>query len=112
MLEFSEEKECKGPFIMQTVQTVLGKVDIEDLGITLMHEHLYVDRRHLWEKPPHVSEDFALRPVSMSILNELRHEPYSNYDNNFYVDPDLAIKEVEHFQKSGGKSIVDVTPVA
>ncbi|SDH65572.1 phosphotriesterase family protein [Alteribacillus bidgolensis] len=96
---------------MQTVQTVLGEVDIDELGITLMHEHLLVDRRHLWKKPAHISDNFAYADVSMTILNELRHEPYSNFDNNYYLDTDLAAEEVKVFQKVGGRSIVDVTPV-
>ncbi|MGY4690893.1 phosphotriesterase family protein [Salibacterium sp. K-3] len=95
---------------MQTVKTVRGPLDIEELGITLMHEHLFVDRRHLWKKPAHVSESFAYAEVSLPIFNDLKHEPYSNYDNNFYRNMDLAVEEAQYYQLAGGASIVDVTP--
>lgn len=95
---------------MQQVETVQGPIDIDNLGITLMHEHLLLDRRHVWEKPRDTSAAFADAEVSMNILTELKHNPYGNYDNNFMLDIPAACEEVMVFKEAGGTSIVEVTP--
>lgn len=97
--------------MMKTVETVQGPIRAEDLGITLMHEHLFVDRSRLWEDPVGPKKKFARRPVEMDMLGQLRLDPYSNYDNCLLVDIDLACKEVQHFYNKGGSTIVDVTNV-
>ena len=33
------------------VMTVRGPIAAEDLGITLMHEHLFIDLSFLWDSP-------------------------------------------------------------
>ncbi|OLS38269.1 hypothetical protein BTR22_07205 [Alkalihalophilus pseudofirmus] len=96
---------------MALVETVQGKINSNELGITLMHEHLYIDRSHLWEEPNGPSKQFANKPVTLDILGELRLNPYSNKDNCLMVDEEVAIKELKEFYISGGSSVVDVTPV-
>lgn len=96
---------------MKSVQTVLGFKSIEDLGMTLMHEHLIIDRRHLWKKPKGVKEEFSAAPVTMDMLTKLKHQPYANYDNNFYLDLEMIEKEIDYYTKAGGSTIVDVTPI-
>lgn len=97
---------------MALVQTVQGEIDSKELGITLMHEHLYIDRSHLWEEPNGPSKYFANQPVSMDILGKLRLNPYDNKDNGLMVDEEVAVKEALEFYHFGGGTIVDVTPVA
>ncbi|MCM3568972.1 phosphotriesterase [Neobacillus mesonae] len=96
---------------MVSVQTVQGKIDSKDLGITLMHEHLYIDRSHLWEEPNGPKKYFANQKVSMDILGKLRLDPYGNKDNGLMIDEEVAVKEAKEFYYYGGKTIVDVTPV-
>ncbi|MRG88144.1 phosphotriesterase family protein [Salinibacillus xinjiangensis] len=96
---------------MSTVETVQGPIPAEDLGITLMHEHLFVDRTRLWRDPVGPKKKFAQRKVEMDILGQLRLDPYSNYDNTLMIDIDLACKEVKHFFNKGGGTLVDVTNV-
>lgn len=64
-----------------SVQTVLGPVAADALGITLPHEHLFID-----------------------LLKEYR-------DSGLLRDEPLAIREVERFRELGGATIVDVTSV-
>ncbi|WP_147803884.1 phosphotriesterase family protein [Alkalicoccus halolimnae] len=94
---------------MPEVQTVTGLIPVENLGITLMHEHIFVDRRHLWKKPQEVEDSFAYAPVSLSIVNELKHTPYGNLDNNHYTDLEESSQELDYFKSEGGGSVVDVT---
>lgn len=96
---------------MKTVETVQGPIPATELGITLMHEHLFVDRSRLWEDPIGPKKKLAQRKVEMDMLGQLRLDPYSNYDNCLLIDIDLACKEVQHFYNKGGATIVDVTNI-
>lgn len=96
---------------MATVQTVQGIIDSKELGITLMHEHLYIDRSHLWEEPNGPEKYFANQPVTMNILGKLRLNPYGNKDNCLMVDEEVAVREAKEYYNFGGDTIVDVTPV-
>ncbi len=64
---------------MPRVMTVTGAVDAADLGMTLMHEHLFIDltREYRWE----------------GLLHDVR----------------LMCDEVQRFRDAGGGTIVDVT---
>lgn len=62
------------------IMTVLGPVRADKLGITLMHEHLYMNLTRLTRDPDHYLNDY-----------------------------DLAVKEVGLFAAAGGVTLVDVT---
>ncbi|WP_273124180.1 phosphotriesterase family protein [Bacillus weihaiensis] len=96
---------------MKVIQTVQGEMDSKNLGITLMHEHLYIDRSHLWEEPNGPKKSFANQPVTMDVLGKLRLDPYGNKDNGLMVDEETAVREALEFFYAGGQTIVDVTPV-
>ncbi|MEX0699693.1 MAG: phosphotriesterase [Acidimicrobiia bacterium] len=67
---------------MAVVQTVLGPVDSSNLGVTLTHEHLWLD---LYRAP-------------------------GRWDlNGVFNDPDLITAELQLFADVGGGSIVEVT---
>lgn len=62
------------------VMTVTGPVDVEDLGLTLMHEHIFLDlMRDAW--------------IFTNILN----------------DPELTDIELDMVRQAGGATIVDLT---
>lgn len=96
---------------MHEVETVNGPINLEDIGITLMHEHLFVDRSRLWKEPVGLNKNFAHKEMSMDMLGKLRLKPYDNYNNCLMIDKELATKEVEYFYNIGGSTIVDVTPI-
>lgn len=65
---------------MATVMTVTGPIPAEQLGYTLMHEHLFCDlSRDIWS------------------------------NDRFLSDPDLTLVELEHYKQAGGVSLVDQT---
>jgi predicted metal-dependent phosphotriesterase family hydrolase len=69
-------EECTMP----TVMTVTGPIPAERLGLTLMHEHLFLDlTRDMWT------------------------------NNNFLNDPDLTAVELQRFKDAGGMTLVDQT---
>lgn len=68
----------------ETIETVLGPIRIDELGVTDYHEHLYVEApRWYIEQYP----DFILEDV------------------------DKAVEEVNWFEQSGGQTIVEMTAI-
>ena len=65
---------------MATVMTVTGPISADQLGYTLMHEHLFLD---------------------------LTKDTWTN--NNFLSDPDLTSIELERYKQAGGVTLVDQT---
>jgi predicted metal-dependent phosphotriesterase family hydrolase len=65
---------------MATVMTVTGPLPAEQLGLTLMHEHLFLD---------------------------LTRDTWTN--NNFLSDPDLTLTELRRYKDAGGVTLVDQT---
>jgi phosphotriesterase-related protein len=66
---------------MPVVTTVLGEVPAEELGVTLPHEHVFVD-----------------------LVREYRGDGLLN-------DPALAVRELEAYVDAGGRTLVDCTSI-
>jgi phosphotriesterase-related protein len=92
------------------IQTVLGSIASDVMGVTLMHEHLLMSFS-TWHHPPTTASRMKLRdaPVSMSILGELRMDPFVNLDNLEQFDVDIATREAQQFADLGGQTILDPT---
>ncbi|MFQ6121974.1 MAG: phosphotriesterase [Dehalococcoidales bacterium] len=94
------------------VQTVLGQIEPQKLGITLTHEHFFVDTSVWFKEPAEVTHKFlAYQPVSLENLGWVRYHPLSNIDNIRILDEQLAIKEAWRYKLAGGNSVVDVTNI-
>ncbi|MBO8414787.1 MAG: phosphotriesterase [Proteobacteria bacterium] len=92
------------------VQTVLGPVAKEDMGITLPHEHLFNDLSNCVDEPFYPYSTFiADKKVSPSIAYGLRYDPYCNADNMSEKDVDDVEAEVRNLMSVGGKTLVDAT---
>ena len=93
------------------VQTVLGLIDGDELGLTLPHEHLLLDlsvRFKLIEESV-TAKIMAQKPVSLGMAGWLRFHLFENRDNLMLDDEELATKEASLFKRAGGESVVDVT---
>ena len=95
---------------MNTVMTVLGPIAPEQLGVTLMHEHLLLDATP-WHRPAEAASlrPIASQPVSMEILGLLHNDPFMCRDNCELFDEGIAIDEARRFRLAGGDTIVDPT---
>jgi len=93
------------------VQTVLGLIDGNELGLTLPHEHLLLDLTVRFKLPDDsISTRIRAREkVSLENIGWLRFHLFENLDNLMLDNEELAIKEAYRFKLTGGKSIVDVT---
>ena len=93
---------------MTGVTTVLGPIAPEQLGVTLMHEHLA--RRHtLVQGARGDRRTVAYQPVSIEVLGLLRHDPFMCRDNCELFDEVTATEEVRRFRLAGGDTVVDPT---
>ena len=94
------------------VQTVRGRIAPEDLGVTLMHEHLLLDLRRIFVEPDDPDERVLGRaPLRLDNLSFVTRNFWANLDNLVLSDPALAAKEAGAFRDVGGGTLVDVTSV-
>lgn len=94
------------------IQTVLGTIEPDELGITLAHEHLIADGSCWYIEPASASEKaMTLKPVSIDILWWLRYHFFQNRDDLVISDEQTAIAEVYRFKIAGGNSVVEVSNI-
>ena len=111
------------------ILTVSGPITPDNLGNTLMHEHLFLDLRKTHfphEKQIRVpgksevfltSDEFPATELSIwlkrlssdNIDLALKGEPIA--DNYVLEDEEMAIREVQQYHQANGHSIVDVTSI-
>jgi len=93
------------------IQTVLGPIAPDELGLTLAHEHLLFDLRCLWEQPPPERAHLIYAEPTPANRAELERDLYHSKTTLHHDDPQLAAREVDRFQDAGGSTIVDLTTI-
>ena len=94
------------------VQTVLGAIAPDQLGITLTHEHLLIDLSVAYRPPESATaKDFYYKPVSPEMMGRIRYYGAPNADDARLYDIDTAIEEVMLYKQYGGGSLVDATSI-
>jgi len=94
------------------IQTVTGVIDPDELGFTLMHEHVFIDLTVFFNTPESATKlDIAKQPVSNENIYFVRYHPLENEDNLRLTDEDVMRKEVMKFKEAGGKSLVDMSTI-
>lgn len=95
-----------------TIVTVEGSIDPEDLGVTLPHEHLFADwTASKFDEPDSAIERrIADEPITLENLSYVKKHYFSNKDNLRLDSVEEAVSEVERYRDAGGDAIVDVTP--
>lgn len=94
------------------VQTVLGVINPDELGITLMHEHLLLDITCYFYESEYASvrsfKDIPFKPE----LTSKSYELYVHHlDGGRMYDESETIQEVTAYKNSGGNSLVDTTSI-
>lgn len=104
--------KAKNPIPAGKVQTVLGILPKEDLGITLSHEHCLIDITCTLNTPKDEADKTrANEPLSIENVGYYRYHPLDNRDNLTLLDEALAVSELVHFKNAGGRAVVDATSV-
>lgn len=94
------------------VQTVLGPLALDRLGMTSMHEHGLIDLRCYFEMPEEASErSYVDAPFSMDISGEVGKRWWYNNDVNLLVDEREQREELRNWYLAGGGSVVDTTSI-
>jgi phosphotriesterase-related protein len=93
------------------IETVLGPIPPDDLGLTLAHEHLLFDLRCLWEAPPPDREHLVDAEPTPDVRAEIERDLYHSKATLHQPDPGLAAREAAAFREAGGRTIVDVTTI-
>lgn len=92
------------------IMTVRGPIAADQLGVTLMHEHILNDCRCWWHAPKTPERQYLAEGfVCMEILGELRQDPFVNKHNITLDDEPLAIAELKDFATAGGQTVVEPT---
>ena len=100
------------PNLAGSVQTVLGPIGPEKLGVTLTHEHLLVDLSATHSRLDIASaRGFYERPVSLETLGRIYYHAIPNADNSRLLDVSTAIEEAGLYSQYGGDSLVDATSI-
>lgn len=104
------------------IVTVLGLIDPSELGITLPHEHVFIDFTLPLDKPERwrmasrqLPETAAELDIWHTVFTELSQRElmlenlWRNRDSLLLQDPATSLSELMEFRKLGGNAIVDVT---
>ena len=93
------------------IQTVLGPIAPEDLGLSLAHEHLLFDLRCLWEQPPPERAHLIDAEPTAELRAEIERDLYHSKATLHQPDPQLAAREALRFKDVGGMAVVDLTTI-
>ena len=94
------------------INSVRGPIDIDSLGVTLTHEHLWFDVATLYKRahPDLVMTDEKVTKENRKkILRDLHSVVFEYEDNLCFNDVDMTVKELESFKAAGGQTIVEVS---
>ena len=93
--------------LMIQVNTVLGKIDSDRLGITSPHEHIFVDITAYYKKPNNAQlKKYSLEVVNLKNLGFIRRNVFKVRDNLILNDPDVSIEELLEYKKAGGSGLL------
>ncbi|HZW58280.1 MAG TPA: hypothetical protein VFF30_18470 [Nitrososphaerales archaeon] len=92
------------------VNTVLGEIEPEKLGSTLVHEHMFVDGTIWAVKPdqPRYRKIFR-KPVALENVGLVRRAGLYSIDNLVVDDFEMILDELSLFKQSGGSTVIDLT---
>lgn len=91
--------------------TVAGPLPVSELGITTMHEHLWMDSSPLLAVHGYDAAA-AVVPWGAAVAVEARWNPGVHPDNYRLTDVESAVAELAPFVAAGGRTVVELTPPA
>lgn len=90
--------------------TVLGEIEPERAGITLLHEHILLDGTSWYVEPEEISKKIlAHSKVTIGLLGKIRTNPMMVLDNMVLDEIEVAVDELKEFKAIGGKTVVSLT---
>ncbi len=94
------------------MQTVLGPIEPDDLGITMTHEHILGSFDSVFPIPVEASYRGRLEtPFRVDLMGWINHGRWPNSDNAKLDDIPTLIEEVGLYKQFGGSGLVDATNI-
>ena len=94
------------------VQTVLGQIDPEDLGVSMTHEHILGSFDGVFKVPVEASYRGRYEaPFNLDVLGWIHHGRWPNRENANLDDIPTMISEVGLYKEFGGSALVDATSI-
>ena len=94
------------------VQTVLGPINPDDLGVTMTHEHILGSFDEVFQIPVEASYKGRYEaPYDMDVLGWIHHGRWPNKENSGLDDIPTQIEEVGLYKQFGGSGLVDATNI-
>ena len=94
-----------------SIVTVNGQIEPDELGMTLTHEHTFINMEN-WGPDLESAYERGRYDEPITLENQwyLRRNPDVNKDNLVLGSYSEAVNEMSRFKREGGSSIIDVTP--
>ena len=89
------------------IQTVCGLISPEELGPTLMHEHIFCDLTPPGLFPPEQPDE----EISLENVWDIRYHWVKHPGNHGLFQEEVSVREMERFRNAGGGAVVEVTSV-
>ena len=95
------------------IQTVKGIIEPKDLGMTMTHEHVFIEFPSTMNTPPEESHKKQIynEPLSLKNRGLIFHHGWPNSDDRKIVDFDISINEIQKYKAAGGGAVVDATSI-
>ena len=94
------------------VQTVLGAIESESLGVTMTHEHILGSFDGVFRIPEEASyKGRHEAPYGLEVSGGIHHGRWPNKENSGLDDIPTQIEEVELYKELGGTALVDATNI-
>lgn len=90
------------------IQTVLGEINENELGVCSSHEHVFIDMRKCVDITGNEGKHFYEK-VEMSNRVETFSDPYGILDNALLEGVEDAVDEMLYFKEYGGNTVIDCT---
>ena len=94
------------------IQTLLGLIEPDELGITLTHEHALIDLSCYFVMPEEATERWYVdKPFTMDIRGNIGKRWSHNRDIQLLIDEKHQTEEIYKYYLAGGNSFVDTTSI-
>jgi phosphotriesterase-related protein len=115
--------EAPAPDVYGKVVTVRGPVEPSELGLALMHEHIFIDYTLPLDAPekwataglnyPDQPDELELwtSPLSIELLSRLQIAWPANRDALVFDDEQVAVNELMKFKSAGGGTVVALSNI-
>jgi phosphotriesterase-related protein len=93
------------------VRTVTGDIEVTDVGITLIHEHLHMDATPMLAGHGYAADDEGSGPFTLAHAAECRWNPGAHAGNYSFTEVDAVVEDLRDARDLGVTLVVDATPI-